>query len=85
MLNVGGPCFQIPLGLCGPLEIGVPNFFGPGLVIGGGPGACNGQVALGLPIPPDFLLCGLPICAQWIMLCPGGGLGLSNGLSFVLN
>ena len=85
MLNIGGPCVQIPIGLCGPLEIGVPNFFSPGVAIGGGPGACGGQASFPLPIPSNSLLCGLQVCGQWIMLCPGGGLGLSDATSIVLN
>ncbi|MBK9385300.1 MAG: hypothetical protein IPN34_10845 [Planctomycetes bacterium] len=85
MLNLGGPCTQIPIGLCGPLELGIPNFFSPGVAIGGGPGACGGQASFALPIPSNYLLCGLQICGQWIMLCPGGGLGLSDAASIVLN
>jgi hypothetical protein len=85
MLNIGGPCVPIPIGLCGPLEIGVPNFFSAGVAIGGGPGACAGQASISLPIPSNFLLCGLQVCGQWIMLCPGGGLGVSDGSSIVLD
>lgn len=85
MANIGGPFLTIPIGLCGPLEIGAPNFFAPGTPIGGGPAACAGTASISLAIPQNYLLCGLQICSQWVVLCPAGGLGLSDAASVVLN
>lgn len=87
MLNVGGPCSTIPIaGLCGPLYIGVPNWFSPATpIVPSGGGLCDGTASYSLPLPNNYFLCGLEICAQWLVLCPAGGIGLSNGLDFRLN
>ena len=86
MLNIGGPCPTIPIaGLCGPLYIGAPNWFSPMMPITPtGAGLCDGSAFFSLPIPNNYFLCGLEICAQWLTLCPAGGLGISNGVHFRL-
>jgi len=51
---------------------------------------CTGTAKYPLPltIPPTDAFCGVPICSQWLILCPASsgpaGIGLSNAFEFVI-
>ncbi len=76
-LNVGG-CQPIPF-LCGrfyPVVNGSLINIGP--IPLGGAGACGGSGFAPVPLPNNFNLCNLLICAQGVVVCPSGGIGLTN-------
>jgi hypothetical protein len=73
-----GACQPIPFG-CGQVLPVLPAFV-RGPVALGGIGACDGNGVFPTPIPNDFNLCDALLCAQGVVLCPGGGFGLTNGL-----
>lgn len=88
VLNAG-PCGPpIPL-FCGQLYAFPANLGVFPVAISGSSG-CTGtaQYPLPLTIPPTEAFCGLPICSQWLILCPvssgPAGIGLSNGFEFVI-
>lgn len=72
-----GPCSPQAFG-CGTLFPALPTLvLGPVPVLGSG--TCNGGARFPLPIPENHGLCDLLLCAQGILVCPAGGLGLTNG------
>lgn len=72
---------QVP-SWCGPLfpPASPLAFFLVGLTGSG----CAASGTLPLPVPVDTGLCGLPVCSQWLVLCSGGGTGVSNAVAFTL-
>lgn len=90
LVLAAGPCTQgvsLPPPFCGPIY---PSLLGAVVVpigsVGGIP-PCNGQTGIGLSIPVDPALCGQPLCAQWLVVCPSAtllGVGLSDALEFTL-
>jgi hypothetical protein len=71
-----GPCNPLPFG-CGTVFPSLPTLvLGPTAVLGAG--TCDGGARFPLPIPANFGLCDLLLCAQGILVCPAGGLGLTN-------
>lgn len=69
--------------LCGRLHLAGTPFLFPAVPITGS-GTCDGRARVVLPIPADPKLCGVRVCAQWLVLCPKGGTGLSNAIDFTL-
>ena len=46
-----------------------------------GTSGCAGAVTLPAAVPPDLTLCSVPLCAQFLVLCPNGtGAGLTNAV-----
>jgi hypothetical protein len=81
-----GPCTAgIPIG-CGQFLPALPPILLPPFGLAGG-GPCGGQGSVGLPIPNDYALCNVLLCAQGIILCPGApiGIGLTNALVLVVD
>ncbi len=76
LVNFGG-CQSFQFG-CGILYTGLPAAIalGPMPIAGGGP--CSGMADFQLPIPENFALCNLLLCVQGAMVCPAGGIGLTN-------
>ncbi len=86
VLNVGPcgpPVFAPPF--CAGIRV---PFSPPPLTVtvgtGGTIGLCNGMAAIGLPIPANQALCGLPLCSQFVGVCSGGGLFASNALQWAI-
>ncbi|MBK8979649.1 MAG: hypothetical protein IPM29_27435 [Planctomycetes bacterium] len=76
VVNVG-PCGNVPFG-CGTLFAQPPVLaIGPAPMLGA---ACGGSGAFPLALPDNVALCNLLLCAQGLVVCQAGGLGLTNGL-----
>ena len=89
VLAAGGCTGGQPLSfLCGPLypavRPGAPYVSGPISVQG--PAPCGGEARHSLPIPIDRSLCGVALCAQWVVACPGAvaALGVSPAVQFTV-
>lgn len=80
------PGLTLP-GLCGqvhtPVSIVFPLFIGNFPLAGS---ACSGSLKLPTPVPTSTSLCNMPICTQFLVRCPAGGLaaGLTNAVEFSL-
>lgn len=83
LLNAG-PCLPISFG-CGQLFPALAGILVLGPVPVGGAAPCGGQTDFSLPIPNNYALCGLKFCAQAGVVCPAGGLALTNGLIMVVD
>ncbi|MBK8095999.1 MAG: hypothetical protein IPK26_02775 [Planctomycetes bacterium] len=70
-------------GFCGALWMTLPLFGNSPPLFPTGPG-CAASTVWSLPLPPVTWLAGLPLASQFVAFCPGGGISLSNCLSFVL-
>ncbi|MCC6672695.1 MAG: hypothetical protein IT458_16645 [Planctomycetes bacterium] len=98
----GGTAYLVlNLGACSPPGLPIPPFCGPLLVPLGAPGPivlggfplagtppCGGGATVGLPIPPNPALCGFNLAAQWLVLCPAGGLlgtGVTNCITIPIS
>ena len=80
-----GPCTPFNFGLCGPVYINLGAvILQVGVVIPPCTPNCGGAASIPISIPSNPLFCGIPLCAQWAMICAGGGIALSSGLSFTL-
>jgi hypothetical protein len=77
MFNVGACTAGIPV-LCGNFHVPLSPIVLSTAVTAGG--ACAAQAFHPLPIPLAPNLCGIPISAQDIVICAGGGFGLSNAV-----
>lgn len=82
-LNVGG-CRVPGIALaCGFWHLNANMFlFAPQVLAGTG---CDGTATWALPVPKDFALCHVPICAQGVFVCTspaGASVGLTNALGF---
>lgn len=68
---------------CGTLYPALPTMvLGPMPLAGG---ACSAGADFPLPIPENFALCNLLLCAQGLLICPNGGLGLTNAQVIPIN
>lgn len=45
---------------------------------------CNGTAEQRFPIPAIPAACGHPLCAQWLVVCGGGSLGLSDAVEVLI-
>lgn len=73
--------------LCGPLYPTLaPAPYVSGPIPVQGPSPCGASAVHPLPIPVDRSLCGLALCMQWVVACPGGvnALGLSPAVRVTL-
>lgn len=82
-----GPCTAgIPFA-CGQIHLPLapPPISLATLVTSGGP--CAGSVSFPLPVPLNVGLCGAPLSAQTLIVCPGGplGIGLTNAVCLVVS
>jgi len=59
------------------------NIVLPPFALAGAP-PCAGTGIQPIPIPVNYNLCGFSFCAQAVVLCPGGGIGLTNALNGTL-
>lgn len=72
---------------CGPLRVALPGIITLGFPTGGGVG-CSGQVTVGVPVPLNPALCGIPLSSQFLVVCPTAalvGTGVSNCLSWMVS
>lgn len=77
LFNVGACTPGIPF-LCGSFYVPLsPIILGSAVTVGG---ACAAQAFQPLPIPMNPSLCNLPISAQDVVVCAGGGFGLTNAV-----
>lgn len=73
--------------LCGavhtPISAGLPLFIGNFPLSGS---ACSGTLKLPAAVPSDAGLCNIPICTQFLIRCPSGGMaaGFTNALEFTV-
>jgi hypothetical protein len=79
----GGACtdgLSVPV-LCGPFypRLDALLLLPPATLTG--LGTCDGAARLPLAVPTDRGLCGLVLCAQWLVLCDGQ-LGVTQGIRF---
>ena len=70
-------------GGCTPAAFGCGTLFAPGapLLLGPVPTAgagCGATADFGLPIPPATSLCDVLLCAQGVLVCREGGIGLTS-------
>lgn len=80
-----GPCTSFPSGLCNPIFVNFGTLvWTASSAIGVCGGPCTGAAASTIPIPYARVLCGYPLCAQWGIVCAGGGLSLTGPLSITL-
>ncbi|MEM7201027.1 MAG: hypothetical protein AAF628_12210 [Planctomycetota bacterium] len=83
MLN-GGPCRGVPFA-CGQLY---PSLVTPWIVVPMGTLAgsrrCDGDAFFTFPIPNNYGLCGVELCAQGLVICPSLDLALTNGLNLLI-
>ncbi|MBK8980093.1 MAG: hypothetical protein IPM29_29690 [Planctomycetes bacterium] len=79
----GAPILAPPF--CAGIRVPVvpPPFSGSGPT-GGTPGLCNGAASVSVPIPSVPALCGVPMCSQFVGVCPGSGLFSSNALDWMI-
>ena len=86
ILNVGAcgpPVFSPPF--CAGIRVPLaPPPITASVPTGGTPGLCNGSASITIAIPPNPTLCGLPLCSQYLGVCPGSGLFTSNALQWVI-
>lgn len=71
---------------CGFYHLGAPAIFLPGAAVGGV--GCSGQVNTNIPIPANYSLCGLKLCAQGYVFCAspaGPGLSILNALELTIS
>lgn len=82
-----GACSQgvkIPV-LCGLFYPRIGPLLFPGFAMpANGRTQCRASIRMPFPIPVARVLCGLRICTQWLVLCNGGALGLSNAHEFTI-
>lgn len=62
----------------------LPGIFHVGTTALTGTSTCDGSGSVALPLVPVPPLVGLFLTVQAITLCPGGGLGLTHGVEFVI-
>jgi hypothetical protein len=80
-----GPCNLTNFNLCGPVHINLGAvILQVGAVIPPCTPNCGGTASIPIGIPSNPLLCGLPLGAQWAMVCAAGGISLTGGLSITL-
>ena len=82
LLNFPGCGGGVPL-LCGtffPRLAGVVAL--PPVTTAGG--ACAGTATLPVPIPLSYAFCGVSLCFQDVLVCPGLGLGLTNAIDVTI-
>jgi hypothetical protein len=80
--NCQTPGFSLLCGAVHPvISAGLPLFIGNFPLSGT---SCAGTLKLPTPVPSSASLCNLPICAQFLIRCPQGGLaaGFTNALEF---
>jgi hypothetical protein len=74
LVLAGGACtpgIRVPF-LCGPVHPALapaPLVLPPVVLSATGPG-CTGTALVPIPIPADRGLCGIRLCAQWLLACP---------------
>ncbi|MEM7201922.1 MAG: hypothetical protein AAF628_16770 [Planctomycetota bacterium] len=71
---------------CGRYVLGPRAIFLPASMVGGM--RCDGQVLTSLPIPKDYSLCGLSLCAQGFVVCRtpiGNGISVLNALDVTVS
>jgi hypothetical protein len=84
ILGLGiGACVRPGVGIgCGFWHVPGAILF-PAQILGGL--GCNGSAYYPLPIPALYQLCGVQVCTQAFVICPGGGFGLTNAVQLTLS
>ena len=79
------PGVAIP-GICGavhtPFTAGMPIFIGA-FPLGSGSG-CTGGLKIPIAVPTSLSLCNVPLCSQFLVRCPTGGVGLTNAIELMI-
>ncbi|MEZ5966473.1 MAG: hypothetical protein R3F56_21735 [Planctomycetota bacterium] len=80
-----GPCqaVGIPFSCDALRTLPLWGAFGP-VPLGGG-GGCTGSGSVPIGIPNNYGLCGLQVATQWYVICPTGGSGLSNCVTWTIS